>query len=452
MDSVDSRGQRVLGRRDLLRVASGAITGVALSRLAAGDDMPAIVHPRATSGDCAVEPDWKERLTVTVGLDKADIVGNSDRVIQAAIDYAARLGGGTVHVLPGTYRMRNAVYLRSGVRLLGSGTDSVLTKEPSAETTLAADSDWYDQEITLVDASGFHVGGGVCLETENPHHGGKDVLRRTLVARSGSRFKLDRALRENFWTMKTPSITTRFPLLTAEETADLIIEDIALDGNREHNAHINGNYAAAIWFQDCSRISIRGVTARNYNGDGISWQICHDVHVEDCHIHDNADLGLHPGSGAQRPLIRGNKVERCKIALFFCWGVKHGLAENNALLDSHEYGISIGHRDDNNLIRGNDVLRSGKVGVLFRPERGEGFTATGNRLEHNRIIDSGPEDGIAIDVQGFTSSNTIAYNELRETRAPASRIGIRLGKDSGDIELSGNEIEGFAEAISDLRK
>ncbi|GIS58084.1 MAG: hypothetical protein CM1200mP2_03090 [Planctomycetaceae bacterium] len=47
-----------------------------------------------------------------------------------------------------------------------------------------------------------------------------------------------------------------------------------------------------------------GVEARNNNGDGISWQICHDVVVENCHSHDNADLGLHPGSGSQRPLIR----------------------------------------------------------------------------------------------------------------------------------------------------
>ena len=28
---------------------------------------------------------------------------------------------------------------------------------------VTADSDWHDQEITLVDASGFRVGDGVCL-------------------------------------------------------------------------------------------------------------------------------------------------------------------------------------------------------------------------------------------------------------------------------------------------
>jgi len=37
------------------------------------------------------------------------------------------------------------------VRLLGSGVDSVLVKEPSRTTALRADVDWYDQEITLAD-------------------------------------------------------------------------------------------------------------------------------------------------------------------------------------------------------------------------------------------------------------------------------------------------------------
>ena len=36
--------------------------------------------------------------------------------------------------------------------VVGSGLDSVLIKEPSHTTPLAANSDWYDQEITLADA------------------------------------------------------------------------------------------------------------------------------------------------------------------------------------------------------------------------------------------------------------------------------------------------------------
>ena len=108
-------------------------------------------------------------------------------------------GGGTVHILPGTYRLRNAIYLSSRVRLKGSGPETILIKEPSITTKLAADSDWYDQEITLADAAGSGSATASACRAKNPTTAVEVVLKRTLVARSGNRFKLDRALRENLW-------------------------------------------------------------------------------------------------------------------------------------------------------------------------------------------------------------------------------------------------------------
>ncbi|MFN0055185.1 MAG: right-handed parallel beta-helix repeat-containing protein [Planctomycetales bacterium] len=440
-----------MNRRDFLTRTSGLLGAAGLGRLVMAADPPAVTHPRATSGDTAFEPDWDERLTVTVGPQDAQIVGTSDKALQAAVDFVARLGGGTVHVLPGTYKLRNAVYLASHVRILGSGDDSVLIKEPSVKVKLAVDSDWYDQEITLADPQGFQVGDGVCLKTKNPHNGGIDVAKRTLVARSGKRFKLDKALRQNFWEMGESTAATLFPLLSGEFVSDVVIENITLDGNKAHNENLDGNYAGCIFLQDCSRFQIRGVTARNYNGDGLSWQICHDVQVENCHSHDNVGLGMHPGSGSQRPVMRNNRIERNDIGIFFCWGVKFGLAEGNKLDGNRNVGVSIGHRDNNNLVVDNDILNSGKVGVLFRPERGKAFAPHRNRFEGNRIVNSGPEEGVAVDVQGETESIVLARNDIRETRMPMKRIGIRVGAQTRQIELVDNRVEGFATAVQDLR-
>ena len=441
----------LISRRTWLTYAAmGA--GLAWPAMVRGEKTPEVTRPRATSGDTAVEPVWEQRVVVTVGPGAADIAGTTEKAIQAGVDYVARYGGGTVRLLPGSFTLRNSISLRPNVRIEGSGADTVLTKAGSSETTLTVDSDWYDQEITLENADGFEVGDGVCLITENPHDGGRDVVKRTLVARSGNRFKLDRALRENFWIDKKPYVATLFPMITAEEMSDLVIEHLILDGNRANNARLDGNYAGCLWFQDCSRIVIRGVTARNYNGDGISWQVCHDVVIEDCHSHDNADLGLHPGSGSQRPIIRNSVIERNGTGLFFCWGVKYGLAEGNAIRDNGNYGISIGHRDDENFVRDNDVVRNGMCGILFRPERGIGYTASGNRVEENRIIDNGPEDGAAVDIQGVTSGNTLARNIIRETRGPASRAGIRIGAEAGENTFQDNQLEGFAVAVQDLRR
>jgi hypothetical protein len=429
-------------------LALGALSTGALVRAEAP---PPAVAPRAISGDRA-EPRWDEMVTITVGQASADMVGSDDRVLQAAVDYVTRLGGGTVRVLPGTYRLRNSIFLRSHLRLIGSGPASILFKEPSHTSKLAQGSDWYDQEITLTDPAGFRVGDGVCLKTRNPHNNSTTVLKRTLVARSGARFKLDRALRENFWLQGEATATSVFPILCGEEIADVTIEDIALDGNRQHNDNLDGNYSGCIFLQDCKDITIRRVEARNNNGDGISWQICHDVRVEDCDSHDHAGLGLHPGSGSQRPVIRGNKLRNNDIGLFFCWGVRGGLAEKNLIEDNKSFGISIGHKDTDNLVRDNDVRRSGKAGILFRPERGPGFAPDRNRFERNRIIDSGPDAAAAIDIQGVPDGVVLEANEIRETRGPATRVGIRIAASAGTIHLRDNTIDGVATPVLDQRK
>ena len=196
---------------------------------------------------------------------------------------------------------------------------------------------------------------------------------------------------------------------------------------------------------------MKDVTARNYNGDGLSWQICHDVVVERCHSHGHAGLGLHPGSGSQRPLMRENKLEGNDIGIFFCWGVKFGLAEKN-VCRGNRVGVSIGHRDTDNLVRNNDIEGSLQVGVLFRPERGPAFAPHRTRLEDNRIINSGAEQGIGVDVQGGVESVTIARNEIRESRAPQQRVGVRVGADTKDVRLIENRIEGFSQSVLELKK
>lgn len=441
-----------MSRRRFVTVSAGVAAVFRSAFIHAKDNRPEVKSPRATDGDDRFEPAWDDMLTLTVGPNKADISGTGDRPIQAAVDYVKRLGGGTVRLLPGTYTLRNSIYLPSNLRLVGSGPETLVTRIASETIDIVDDSDWYDQEITLASRGGLRVGDGVVLKTKNPHNGSVDVIKRTLIGRSGNRFKLSDGLRKNLWLSGKPTCSSLFPLFTSEYTSDVTIENLTLDGNGKNTANLNGNYGGCIFLQDCNRYTIRNLETRNYNGDGISFQICHDVAVENCHSHDNTNLGIHPGSGSQRPLIRNCILERNDQGLFWCWGVKFGLAEGNRMIDNRSYGTSIGHNDTDNVLRNNTISGSGKVGILFRDDnRGRDFWANRNLIENNRISDTGGADGIAIDIQGQTKDVRLVNNELFETRQPMNRIGIRVGRQAGNIQLAENAIKGFETAVLDQR-
>ncbi|MEZ6048085.1 MAG: hypothetical protein R3C11_21410 [Planctomycetaceae bacterium] len=174
--------QQSLHRRNFMKsslLGAGAL--LLPTSMGNGAERPDVVNPRATSGDDKYAPDWEQKLTLTVGQTEGDLTGKTDKAIQAAVDYVARLGGGTVKVLPGEYIFDNGIQLPSGVRIAGSGSETIFKKNAIKQTTLAQDSDWFDQEVTFQKGHGFKVGDGVCLVTTNPHNGSQTVLTRTLV-------------------------------------------------------------------------------------------------------------------------------------------------------------------------------------------------------------------------------------------------------------------------------
>lgn len=435
------------------RVAIAAtLTALTDSVVSSEDGRPKVTRPRATDGDDRSEPDWDEHLTITVGNQGADINGKDDRAIQAAVDYIRRIGTGTVKLTAGVFQLRNAIHLPSNLRMIGSGDETVITKDASHSANIVDDSDWYDQEITLKAGHGFRVGDGVFITAKNTNNGDAVHVKRTLVANKGNRFKLNDGLRKNIWLTGNPKATSVFPLLTSEYSADVLIENLVLDGNRANNVNMNGNYGGCIFLQDCKRYTMRGVTTRNYNGDGISFQICHDVIVENCKSHGNADLGVHPGSGSQRPLIRKNHLFDNSIGIFWCWGVRYGLAENNFIKSNKDYGISIGHCDTDNTMRDNDVIDSGKVGILFRNDtRGRDFWANRNLITKNRISNSGGGSGVAIKLDGQTKDTKVIGNIITDDRGQAERIGIEVNADVGNVQLIDNKIEGVKTRVIDNR-
>jgi hypothetical protein len=395
----------------------------------------------------------RKNMLLTVGQNEGDLKGDDDKIIQAGVEYLYRLGGGTLQILPGVYNLRNAIYLRPHITLKGSGEKTILKKTPSVVTALARDSDWFEYGVQVTDTKGFVTGGGIMLRSKTgPGDWQFDVLRATITAIEGNIIFLDRMTEENFWVEKDATASTIFPLLTAEGADDVVVEDIVLDGNREQNEHINGNFSGGVFIQNCNQWRFRNVTSQNYNGDGFSFQVCDDIRFLDCKAINNADLGFHTGSGSQRPVFQNCTAHGNSQGIYFCWSVSDGLAEDCILAGNGRYGVSIGHRDTDNIIKSCTIERNGQVGILFRKEANEFRSGSRNKIENCIIRYNGSNgQGIGIDIQGKTSDITIRDTRFENAAGKVQNIAIRIGREAERIKLQGNTFENCPTQIKDMR-
>ena len=380
---------------------------------------------------------------ITVGLTNADLLGADSRALQAAVDYIAALGGGVVEIGPGEYLMRDSLHLRAHVTVRGAPGQTVLRKAAAAESLLAIDGDFGEEQITLADPAGFDIGCGVAVWSKRVSGFHLTVAR--IIGRNGATLALDHPLGADCMASDSAKAVTVFPVVSGYDLEGARIEHLIIEGNRDHNPVLDGCRGGGIYLYRCFGAVIEHCTVRGYSGDGISFQQSNDVLVNDCVTESNAALGLHPGSGSQRPVIR-NCVARTNgtDGLFLCWRVRHGLFEDNRLEGNGRHGISIGHKDTDNLLRNNQVRGNAEDGILFRNET-LGMAGHRNRLENNLIEDNGRTRDVAgIRIRGETRDVVLKGNRIRDTRPAESRrqtTGIRLEERVGRVGLEGNTIE-----------
>ena len=401
----------------------------------------------------AMHSAMKDRPRITVGLHDADIIGYDNRALQAAVDYIAALNGGIVEIGPGEFAMYDALHLRSFVTVRGTKGRTVLRKAKAAVSPLALDGDYGEEQITVENPHGFQVGHGVAIWDRNS--GGFHTTVARITGRSGKTFSIDTPLNADCMVANKAQAATVFPVVSGYHLESARVENLIIDGNKEENVSLNGCRGGGIFLYRGFGTVIENCVVRNYHGDGVSFQQSNEVLVQSCVSEDNAGLGFHPGSGSQRPVVRECVARRNgEDGLFLCWRVRHGLFERNLLEDNGRFGISIGHKDTDNLLKDNHIRANHQDGVFFRNETA-GMAAHRNRLENNVIENNGLEaEAAGIRVRGETKDLVFRNNIIRDTRPPGSRkqtIGVRIEEPAGKIILEGNEIEAGTK-VEDRRK
>jgi parallel beta-helix repeat protein len=412
-----------------------------VNHLARADDLAPKAEERQLR--YAMHSQMSEWPTIRVGRRDADMVGADHRVLQAAVDYVAKLGGGTVEIGEGEYLMGDSLHLRSDVTVRGRKGKTILRKADAAVSPLAIDGDFGEQQITVAQPKGFAAGAGVAIWDD--HSGGFHTTVARITGQDGHRFSIDADLMADYMVSGHAQAATVFPVVSGTDIRAARVEDLIIEGNKGANPYLNGCRGAGIYLYRGFGVEIRGCVVRNYHGDGISFQQSNDVTVADCIVEDNTHLGLHPGSGSQRPTVRGCLARRNGTdGLFLCWRVRHGVFEANRLEDNGQAGISIGHKDSDNLLRGNQVVRNGTCGVLFRDEAA-GMSPHRNRLERNVIEDNGRSAGApGIRVRGEPDGLVFEGNTIRDAREGAGKtqtIGILIEGKVGSVRLDRNAIQ-----------
>jgi polygalacturonase len=401
----------------------------------------------------AMHSQMKERPLIHVGPKEGDIIGADDRALQAAVDYIAGLGGGVVQVGAGEFVMHDSLHLRSFVTVRGTKGQTVLRKAKGMSSPLAMDGDFGEEQVTLVKPDGFKVGYGITVW--DSQSGGFHTTVGRITGANENTFSFDTPLNADCLVANRAMAATVFPIITGYNIEGARLEGLVIDGNKSENVSLNGCRGGGIFLYRGFGTVIRDCTVKNFNGDGISFQQSNDVIVEECLSEQNAGLGMHPGSGSQRPVVR-NCIARNngEDGLFLCWRVRHGIFEKNLLENNGRYGISIGHKDTDNLLQDNEVRGNREEGVMFRNET-VGMAGHRNRLERNVIENNGGQGEMAgIRVRGETRDLVFRNNVIRDTRPGNARkqtVGIRIEDGVGEVTLDGNQIDAETKLIDDRK-
>ena len=399
---------------------------------------------------------------ITVGPQDADVIGADNRAIQIALDAMAQRGGGTVHIRPGTYVLSDSIQLRSHVQLTGDRRSTILQRAPVVRSILAVDADVGQHQITPADAGRFQAGMGLMLR--GGQGGGQQLPPLTVTRIEAGVLHTSNYVPANH-SADTGFVVNYFAMIHGFDVEDAVVDGFTVEAGADDVTAIDDIRLGGVMLTRCRQCVVRNVTVSGALGDGILAEPSQDISVERCEAFDNTHHGVHFGSHSP-----GARAIDCDLhdngsdGLYLCWGVRSGIFRGNHVhangFHMHRNGISLGHKDTDNLIEANDVHGNAKHGICFRTKT-EANGAHRNVLRGNTIHDNGrPWHEVpahlreyeraellyaGVFVNGITHNLRLEGNIIRETRTGEQRLQVNavyLGAGVTGVTMSDNIMAG----------
>jgi len=253
--------------------------------------------------DALVFPKVAEQV-ITVGGTNALVSGFNNQSIQFAIDAVAKTGG-TVKLNPGVYEIKAPVRMKSNVKLIGSGVETILKRGKGIQTKYIIDADFGELKLTVENSNGFEVGMKVQV-TDDISNGCWNVSTAYITDISDNIIYIDRGLISDYRSDKNGLVSNASLVIEALDVENVLVSNLTADGNRAENFFADGCNSAGILILRSKMVTVDNVYVKDFNGEGISWQITENVTIKNSEISGSGNTGLHPGTGSPFSTIENN--------------------------------------------------------------------------------------------------------------------------------------------------
>jgi len=339
---------------------------------------------------------------------------------QAAIDALPEEGG--VVVLPeGTFTLRQGLVLRDGVTLRGAGEKTILERPDHVETRLTVTAATGATFVQVESTKGFTVGDDIAILA----YGQSAVACHTIVKIESGKLYLDSpiAVVGTYAPVATASVVNYFPLVRtawyyeAGSTADVVVEDLTLDGNLDELSEAwRLASPALIHLEKAVDGAVRNVTVRESNGGGIYLTGGHDNRIENVTIEKVRGHGILVNVEADA-VISGATIRQAGYATrgdsgdgILVAGSSDVIVENSLVVGSRRHGLHPGGDLNRGGLWINNVSRNnGDNGFHFCFDNFD-ILVTGNVLEDNGRYGVG---GLGLGGSFADMFNTVADNLIR---------------------------------------
>ncbi len=390
--------------------------------------------------DALVSPRMAEQV-ITVGGEGADICGFNNQSIQYAIEAVAK-SGGTVKLLPGLYKISAPVRMKSNVKLIGSGRETILKKEEGVQTKFILDADYGELKLTVENSDGFEPGMKVQI-TDRDQRSCWNVSTAYITDIQDNIIYIDKHLIRDYRSDRDGLVSNASSVIEVIDAENVFIANLTADGNRTNNFFADGCNSAGILVIKSKKVTVDNVHVKDYNGEGISWQITENVTIRNSEISGSGNTGMHPGTGSPFSVIENNNVHNNdNDGLFICWRVYQSKVNNNKFHNNGRYGICTGHKDTDVVFTGNHIYENGSDGVHLRGER-ESNAPHRNTFVKNTIENNGiKKGGYGFSINSPARDLVLKDNTFRSTGQKTQKAGIYIHANGSQPELIDNKIEG----------